>query len=64
MDLLTESVERSRDAVVKLSCTVRLNNSTRCIRDGGEWKDCEGGSRAKDLVKDVKKLHKSLNKDK
>ena len=63
MDMLTRSVERSRDAGVKLSCTVRLNATTRCVRDGGEWKDCKGGSDPKDLVRDVKKIYKALNKN-
>lgn len=53
VDLLRRSVLRSRDAGVTKSCTVRLDGKVRCVRDGGEWYDCEGGSEAKDLVEDV-----------
>ncbi|KAL8927358.1 MAG: hypothetical protein Q9172_001437 [Xanthocarpia lactea] len=56
LDLLMASVERSQAAGVKRSCTVRLNNKTWCVRDGGEWKDCPGGSDTKSLVGEVKRL--------
>lgn len=56
MDLLRGSVARSADAGVEKSCTVRLNGKVRCIRDGGEWYDCEGGSKPKDLIHDIKAL--------
>ena len=56
MDLLEESVQRTKDAGVVFSCTVRLDDKIRCIMDGGEWKDCEGGNRPEDLIRDVEKL--------
>lgn len=87
LDLLKESFNRTEDAGVTKSCTVRLNDEIRCIRDGkpiplgsrfteeariasaclyhswtdafplgGEWKDCPGGHRVKDLVKDIREL--------
>ncbi|KAK5108995.1 hypothetical protein LTR62_007629 [Meristemomyces frigidus] len=56
LDMLRSSFERSSEANVTKSCTVRLGGKTRCIRDGGEWTDCEGGSEAVDLVRDVKEL--------
>ena len=59
MDLLRDSVERSQKAGVKYSCTVRLDDDIRCIRDGGEWKDCSGGSKVEDLVGDVEKLYQT-----
>lgn len=52
-EMLQESFNRSSEAGVSKSCTVRLNGKVRCVRDGGEWVDCEGGSEAKDLVQDV-----------
>ena len=55
--LLRESVKRSREVNVTISCTVRLNGAVRCIRDAGSWKDCEGGSDVDDLVRDVDKLY-------
>jgi len=51
--LLKESVLRTKAANVSKSCTVRLDGEVRCIRDGGEWSDCEGGSKPVDLVRDV-----------
>ena len=36
---------------------MRLNNSVWCVRDGGEWKGCDDGSKPKDLVKAIKKLY-------
>ncbi|MCJ1378543.1 hypothetical protein MMC17_001642 [Xylographa soralifera] len=61
LDLLEASVKRSRDAGVKYSCTVRLDDKFRCIRDGGVWKDCKDGSNVEDLVDDVEKLYKLKN---
>jgi hypothetical protein len=40
---------------------VRLNEQLRCIRDGGEWKECEGGEKPEDLTRDVEALYKKLN---
>lgn len=53
VDMLKASFNRSATAGVTRSCTVRLNDKIRCVRDGGEWKDCAGGHRAEDLVRDV-----------
>ena len=61
LDLLEASFKRSKAAGVKYSCTVRLDDKFRCIRDGGQWKECQGGSEVKDLVADIKKLYKSKN---
>ncbi|KAL8997210.1 MAG: hypothetical protein Q9169_003476 [Polycauliona sp. 2 TL-2023] len=57
LDLLMASVERSQAAGVKRSCTVRVNNKTWCVRDGGKWKDCPGGSDPKSLVEEVERLY-------
>ena len=57
MDMLRESVRRSKEAGVTKSCTVRLNEEIYCIRDGGEWKDCPNGSGVNDLVIAVEKLY-------
>ena len=61
LDLLEASVKRSQDAGVQYSCTVRLDDKFRCVRDSGKWKDCEGGSEVKDLVNDVERLYKLRN---
>ncbi|KIW60476.1 hypothetical protein PV05_00690 [Exophiala xenobiotica] len=55
--LLRSSIQRSAENNVTRSCTVRLAGEVRCIRDGGEWYDCPGGSSVKDLVGDVNKLY-------
>ncbi|KAI5810699.1 hypothetical protein BZA77DRAFT_327168 [Pyronema omphalodes] len=58
---LERSVERSQKAGVKISCTVRLEGKTVCVRDGNEWKNCPGGHEVKDLVKQIKEAHKRGN---
>ncbi|KAL8936122.1 MAG: hypothetical protein Q9211_004340 [Gyalolechia sp. 1 TL-2023] len=57
LDLLMQSVERSKAAGVTKSCTVRVNNKTWCIRDGGQWKSCESGNDVQSLVKEVESLY-------
>jgi len=57
IDLLRASIERSREHNVTKSCTVRLAGEVRCIRDGGKWSDCPGGSSVADLVDDINKLY-------
>ena len=58
IDMLKSSFNRTAAAGVSKSCTVRLNGQVRCIRDGGEWKDCDGGYSAVDLVHDVEEQSK------
>lgn len=53
VDMLRSSFNRSSAAGVTKSCTIRLNNEVRCIRDGGKWTDCERGHKVDDLVKDI-----------
>jgi len=57
VDLLRDSVERSAESNVTKSCTVRVNGEVRCIRDGGQWKDCKGGSSVDELVRDIEKAY-------
>lgn len=57
LDLLEASVERSEKAGVKKSCTVRIGGEQWCVRDGGKWKDCDGGHEVKDLVMEVEKRY-------
>jgi hypothetical protein len=61
INLLRKSVERSYENNVTRSCTVRLAGKVRCIRDGGQWKDCKGGSEVADLVRDVEELYDEAN---
>lgn len=53
VDRLKASFKHSASVNVTKSCTVRLDNKVRCIRDGGKWYDCEGGSKPEDLVQDI-----------
>ncbi|KIW34316.1 uncharacterized protein PV07_01102 [Cladophialophora immunda] len=55
--LLRASIERSQENNVTKSCTVRLAEKVRCIRDGGKWYDCPGGSSVDALVGDINKLY-------
>ena len=57
VDLLRDSVERSAESNVTKSCTVRVNGEVRCIRDGGQWKECKGGSSVDELVRDIEKAY-------
>lgn len=54
IELLRSSFEWSEYLGVRTSCTVRVAGKRRCVRDGGKWIDCEGGSRVEDLVRDIK----------
>ncbi|KAF2103282.1 hypothetical protein NA57DRAFT_33229, partial [Rhizodiscina lignyota] len=57
LGMLRSSFNRSDDVGATKSCTVRLNNKVRCIRDGGEWKDCDAGSSPEDLIRDVNEAY-------
>lgn len=59
VDRLKVSFNHSASVGVTKSCTVRLDNKIRCIRDDGNWKDCEGGSSPEDLVQDIMDLSAS-----
>jgi hypothetical protein len=61
MGLLRRSCERSQDAGAGISCTVRLEGKTRCVRDDGVWKDCERGSSVKSLIEDIDEIWKREN---
>ncbi|KEF55491.1 uncharacterized protein A1O9_08241 [Exophiala aquamarina CBS 119918] len=58
INLLRASISRSHENNVTKSCTVRLAGKIRCIRDGGKWYDCPGGSSVEDLVRDINALYK------
>lgn len=57
MGLLRSSVERSASLNVSTSCTIRLDGRMWCVRDGGEWKDCERGRSPDNLIADIEKLY-------
>lgn len=53
LHLLQESMERSKEAGIRKSCTIRVRNKIWCIRDGGEWKDCPNGNSVDALVAEI-----------
>lgn len=57
--MLRESVERSVDAGVNVSCTIRLERKVWCMTD--EKKDCNDAGNLDDLVKDINKAYEELN---
>ena len=57
IDLLRASFERSQQNNATKSCTVRLADEVRCIRDGGRWYNCPGGSSVDQLVGDIDRLY-------
>lgn len=63
MDLLRQSIKRSQDFGVSTSCTVRLEGKVRCVRDGGKWYNCPGGSSVEDLVSEIKELYEKKKSD-
>ena len=62
LDLLEASVQRSENAGVKKSCTVRMGGQEWCVRDGGQWKNCNDGHKASDLVQEVERRYKPQDK--
>ncbi|KAI5843044.1 hypothetical protein DFP73DRAFT_573834 [Morchella snyderi] len=58
MAMLASSVDRSRSAGVATSCTVRVEEKVWCVRDGGKWRDCDGGSGVNDLVREVEERYR------
>lgn len=62
--LLRNSALRSERLGAKISCTVRLDESVWCIRDGGQWRDCvqDGEARKPQVLADeVQRLWKERN---
>lgn len=62
--LLRESAEHSAKLGVATSCTVRLDETIWCVRDGGVWKNCakDGeASKVSVLVDEVERLYKERN---
>ena len=59
LDLLEASVQRSQEAGIEKSCTVRVAGKKWCIRDGAEWRDCPNGYEVQDLVQAIQKQHKN-----
>ncbi|KAI9008687.1 hypothetical protein DFJ74DRAFT_364321 [Hyaloraphidium curvatum] len=52
-ELLFASGEATRAAGAKKSCTVHVAGKMRCLVDGGQWQDCEGGHEPADFVRTI-----------
>jgi len=57
-------LERQSAAVVKArsverSCTVYIGGERRCIRDGGTWYDCPGGSTDAEFINTICDIYKN-----
>ncbi|KAL2789262.1 hypothetical protein BJX66DRAFT_307314 [Aspergillus keveii] len=62
--LLRKSARHSAELSVKTSCTVRVDDTVWCVRDGGAWKDCAQsgeGSQVSVLVEQIEKLWEQRN---
>lgn len=61
VEMLQDSFKRSADAGVRTSCTVRVGNDTFCVRDDGEWKDCDNGHKPADLIAEISKRYNAAS---
>jgi hypothetical protein len=57
--LLRDSVERSTEASIKTSCTIRLEQKIWCVTEGK--KDCNDGANLDDFVEDIRTAYDKLN---
>ncbi|SPO41718.1 uncharacterized protein PSFLO_07200 [Pseudozyma flocculosa] len=60
--LLRDSVARSKHDGVTTSCTILIEGHVRCIRDGGQWKQCDIGHEAGDFVAAIDKEWQQKNR--
>ena len=58
-ELLRDSVERSTDANIKTSCTIRIEQEVWCVTGGK--RDCNNGTNLDDLITDIKTAYDKLN---
>ena len=55
--MFIESVQKTKAYQVNSSCTIFIDGSKRCIRDGGVWYDCPEGSSVEDFVNSIKNAY-------
>lgn len=53
--LLKRSVTASHNSNISLSCTIQIEGTNRCIRDGSAWKNCQAGHEVGDFVSQIEK---------
>ncbi|KAJ3022594.1 hypothetical protein HKX48_005780 [Thoreauomyces humboldtii] len=49
---------------IQTSCTVQIKQETRCVRDGGAWSRCEGGSSVEAFTRSICEAYKGANRSK
>lgn len=59
--LMRESAAAVKAAKVERSCTVVIDGKKRCVRDGGRWYDCPGGSSEADFVASLCQAYAAKN---
>ena len=59
LDLLRKSVQRSTDAKITTSCTIRLEQQIWCVTDSE--KDCNDGKNLDALLEDIHTAHEELD---
>lgn len=52
-DLMRGAAGVASDRGIKRSCTVVIEGTKRCIRDGGRWYDCPGGSSDEEFTRSL-----------
>lgn len=60
VQLLQDSISVTQSAGATKSCTIHVNGKPRCIRDGGQFYNCPGGSSPSDFVATVCEAYNQL----
>ncbi|KAI8467361.1 MAG: hypothetical protein J3K34DRAFT_430893 [Monoraphidium minutum] len=58
-DLMQANTQLIEARGIPNSCTVVVDGTPRCVRDGGEWRDCPGGSEPADFVQTLCDAYKT-----
>ncbi|KAI8474862.1 MAG: hypothetical protein J3K34DRAFT_111252 [Monoraphidium minutum] len=58
-ELMRSSAALIKERRAERSCTVFVDGAKRCIRDGGRWYDCPGGSSEEEFTKTICDAHKA-----
>ncbi|CAO1619673.1 unnamed protein product [Sympodiomycopsis kandeliae] len=61
VQLLKSSVQESIDRSIRNSATIQIEGETVCIRDGGQWKECQSGHEVSDFVRLIEQAYQRKN---
>jgi hypothetical protein len=56
---MSQHAQLIADRGITRSCTVVVDGTKRCVRDGGRWYDCPGGSSDAELLGSLCKAYKA-----